>query len=111
MFGGQVLTWTADGVPAGSIVGVLLLDLVATQPGLMIPGFFVPGCMWSVGPAPTMLLTLFPPPVAAGLGPLFVPAGYIPGLLGLEIVAQFGATDLIAPPVLSNAIVHTVGLR
>ena len=112
MFPGQAVTWTASGVPAGSIVGALLVDLAATEPGIMIPGFFAPGCMWSLGPTAMILgVTVLPPPVDVGVAPLFVPPGYSPGLLGLEITAQYAATNLVAPPVLSNAIVHTVGLR
>jgi hypothetical protein len=112
MFPGQAITWTASGVPAGSIVGALLVDVAATRPGLVLPGFFAPGCIWSLGPTAMILdVTVFPPPVAVGVAPIVVPPGYIPGLLGFEIAAQYAATDFVAPPVLSNAILHTVGLR
>jgi hypothetical protein len=117
MHSGQQIRWNASNVPAGSIIGALLLDLGATQPGLQLPTITAPGCMLSTTLGATIFeLTLLPPSTVTGAVGLTIPSGYNPGLLGATLVAQyavldgvFSGGDIITTS--SNALLHTVGLQ
>ncbi len=113
MFPGQVIRWNAANVPAGTLLGVQLLDVVATRPGLQVPGITAPGCMLSTSNAALLWeVFLFPGPAVAGTVPFAVP----PGFSGVDLFAQFvvldglfGGPDLITSA--SNALRHTIGLQ
>lgn len=107
MFAGQTLTWVASDVPTGVTFGLLLLDLAPSQPGLNLAFLGVPACMLSVTPNPVvMMFDLFPTSTQA-TGSVTIPNGW----LGVDIYAQYLATDLWWPiTAASNAIKHTVGL-
>ncbi len=112
-FPGQHLTWNANNVPPGSLLGAQLLDVAATRPGFQLPPITAPGCRVSTSLDAVVWQTfLFPGASILGTVPLIVP----PGLAGCELFAQFVVLDgLIAGPDLvtaaSNAIVHTFGLN
>ncbi|HEX5052784.1 MAG TPA: hypothetical protein VFZ65_13490 [Planctomycetota bacterium] len=113
MFGGQTLTWNAINVPPSAILGVQLLDVAATRPGLMLPTITAPGCMLSTTTG-ALLWQVFvlPPSTAVGSVPFVVPHGFE----GFDIYGQFVVLDgLLSGPdlitVSSNAIKHTIGLQ
>ncbi|HZN38146.1 MAG TPA: DVUA0089 family protein [Planctomycetota bacterium] len=113
MFPGQVLTWNVNNIPAGTLLGVQLLDIGSVRPGLGFPPFLIASpCMLSVTPA-TLLweVDILPTPTQLGTVPLVIP----PGFAGTELFAQyvvldglFGGPSLIT--VASNALKHTIGL-
>lgn len=113
MFQGQSLTWNVENVPPGSVLGCLLLDLLAVRPGLQIPTITAPGCMASVTPNALFYeVHVFVPPTVIGTVPL--PIGNTYGFDGVDVYAQyvvldglFGAPDLVT--VASNTIRHTHG--
>ena len=110
MFPGQSVRWNANNVPVGSTIGIQLLDIGATRPGLQLPGITAPGCMLSVTTGALFWeLFLLPPASVTGTVPFVVPAGFS----GVELYAQFITVDLSGPNLIStasNAIKHTVGL-
>jgi hypothetical protein len=112
LFGGQSVTWNAVNVPVGSVIGVQLLDVAATRPGLSLPGITAPGCMLSTSPGALLWeITVLPPSTVVGTVPLVVPHGFE----GTNIYAQYVVLDgLLGGPnlitVASNAIKHTIGL-
>lgn len=111
MYGGQTITWNADNVPFGSMIGVQLVDITSLRPGLQAPGLLALGCMLSVTPSATLWeLFLAPPPTVIGTIPLVIP----PGFEGTEIYAQFVVLGALPTDTLvgasSNALKHRVGL-
>lgn len=114
-FVGQALRWNANNIPAGSLLGVQLLDLGTSRPGLQLPGITAPGCMLSLTPGALIWETfLLPAASVTGTVPLPVPAGYQPGFQGAEVFAQFVVLDgLFGGPnlitVASNALRHVTG--
>lgn len=116
-FYGQTLTWNADSVPPGSLLGAQLLDTMATRPGLMLPFLTAPGCMLSVGGGALLWeITVMPPPNVVGTVPLMVPVAGYPGFLGTNFYAQYIVLDGLFVPgplitVASNAVRTTVGLQ
>ena len=117
LFGGQSLTWNAVNVPAGATLGAQFVDFGGFTPGLQIPGITAPGCRISLTPNAILWETfLLPTPSTTGTVPLALAAGYNPGLLGVDLFAQFfvldglfGGPDLITAS--SNAVKHTIGLN
>ncbi len=117
LFGGQSVTWNASNIPAGALVGVQLVDVGQTSPGLQLPGLLTPPCVLSVTPGALLWeITFFPPTSVVGTVPLVVPSGYNPGILGARIFSQyvlmdglFTGGDLI--PAASNALQQVVGLN
>lgn len=113
MFAGQTLRWNADGVPPGAVLGVQLLDLAATRPGLQVPGLTAPGCLLSLTSGALLWeVFLSPPASVTGTVPFVVPNGFN----GVRIHSQFvvidglfGGSNLITAA--SNSLVHTVGLN
>ncbi|MCC7395901.1 MAG: DVUA0089 family protein [Planctomycetes bacterium] len=112
-FAGQTLTWNISDLPAGTVLGVLLLDFATTRPGFALPTITAPGCMLSMS-ANTLLweVNVLPPSAVTGSVPFYVPAGFD----GVDLHAQyvvlnglFGGPDLISAA--SNAIRYTVGKR
>ncbi|HEX5051281.1 MAG TPA: hypothetical protein VFZ65_05880 [Planctomycetota bacterium] len=110
-FAGQSLTWNVDHVPAGTLVGVQLLDIAASRPGFALPTITAPGCMLSTTTSAVLWdVHVFPSAHVAGGVPLVIPAG----IDGFELYAQyvvlgglFGAPDLITSS--SNAVKQIVG--
>ncbi|MBL8732993.1 MAG: hypothetical protein JNN13_11545 [Planctomycetes bacterium] len=108
---GQSMAWDVFNLPAGTVLGALLLDFAATRPGFALPTITGPGCMLSTtGNTLLWEVNVLPPSTVSGSVPLYVPAGFD----GVELHAQyvvldglFGAPDLISAA--SNAILHTVG--
>ena len=109
---GQTLTFDAVNVPAGSTIGVQLLDFGRSRPGLFIPGIHAPGCIESTTINPILWeFSIFPASTVTGAVPLLIP----PGVEGAEIYAQYaildglvGAADLVTA--LSNAVRIRVGV-
>ncbi len=115
LFGGQSVTWNASNIPAGTLLGAQLIDLVGLNPGVTIPGITAPGCLLSVSTGALLHeITFFP--TGTGTVPLAIPAGYNPALLGATIFAQYVLLDGVFNPALplisgsSNAMQMTVGL-
>lgn len=110
-FAGQTLTFDAVNVPAGTLLGVQLLDFVANRPGLNIPGIHPTGCAQAVSLSPVLhQVSLFPVGTVVGTAPVTVPAG----VEGFELYAQYAALDgLFGGPSLvtqlSNAVIIRVG--
>jgi hypothetical protein len=117
LFAGQSLTWNAVNVPVGATLGAQFVDFGGFTPGLQIPGLTAPGCMISLTPNAILWETfLAPTPSTTGTVTLALAAGYNPGLLGVDLFAQFfvldglfGGPDLITAS--SNAVKHTIGLN
>jgi len=115
-FYGQTLKWNASNVPAGSLLGVQLIDIAAARPGIMAPFLTAPGCMLSVTPGAVLWeVTLFPPASVTGTVGLTIPVGW-PGFLGFDLYAQYVILDGLFIPgplltVTSNAVHTTVGLQ
>ncbi len=114
-FVGQTLRWNANNIPAGSLLGVQLVDFAASRPGLQIAGITAPGCMISTTLGAILWeVFLFPAASVSGTIPLPIPGGYQPGLQGAELFAQFVVLDGLFIPgplvtVASNAVRHVVG--
>lgn len=110
MFGNQAVRWNATNVPPGTVLGLQLIDLVVSRPGLSIPGITAPGCVLSTGTAPVIHEAfVLPGSTVSGTVPFTVP----PGFDGTQLVAQFAAVSF--PPAggiqlkLSNGLLHTLG--
>lgn len=113
MFAGQSLIWNVYNIPAGTIVALLAFDLVASRPGIEVPGITAPGCRISTSVAPPLFWETWILPVGTASGTVAAP---IPaGWEGTDMYAQafgidvFGGPDLL--PWASNAIRYTVGLQ
>ncbi len=110
-FAGQQLTFDAVGVPAGTVIGAQLLDIVVSRPGLSVPGIHPLGCGQGVFVSPVVhQVFLLPSANVVGTVPLPVP----PGVEGAEVYAQFVVLDgLLGGPTimtrLSNAVRIQVG--
>lgn len=110
-FAGQTLTWSVNNIPAGTLVGVQLLDLAPSRPGFQLPTITAPGCMLSTTPNAVLWdVHVLPSATVNGAVPLVIPAG----LDGAELYSQyvvlgglFGAPDLITGA--SNAVKQIVG--
>jgi hypothetical protein len=117
LFAGQSLTWNAVNVPVGATLGAQFVDFGGFTPGLQIPGLTAPGCMISLTPNAILWETfLAPTPSTTGTVPLALAAGYSPGLLGVDLFAQFFVLDglFFGPNLItasSNAVKHTIGLN
>lgn len=112
-FGGQTLTYTVANIPAGTVIALLNLDLVASQPGIQLPGITAPGCRVSTSLAPAALgyqVFVLPGGSVTTAVPLPIPHGFE----GAEIVVQALGIDVFGGPSLvtwgSQAIKHTLGL-
>ncbi|HEX5050214.1 MAG TPA: hypothetical protein VFZ65_00450 [Planctomycetota bacterium] len=116
-FVGQSLKWNANNVPAGSILGVQLLDTAASRPGLMLPFLTTPPCMLSVTPGAILYeVTVLPPPTVLGTIPLVIPGGYQPALMGFDLFAQYVVLDglFFGGPLItvaSNAVHSRIGMN
>jgi hypothetical protein len=113
MFAGQSLIWNVYNIPANTIVALLAFDLVATRPGIEVPGITAPGCRISTSAAPPLFWETWVLPVGTASGSVAAP---IPaGWEGTDMYAQafgidvFGGPDLL--PWASNTIRYTVGLQ
>ncbi|MBL8754816.1 MAG: hypothetical protein JNK15_16040, partial [Planctomycetes bacterium] len=112
-YAGQTLTFQAVNVPAGSVIGVQLLDLAALRPGLNIATIHAPGCVQSLSMGLLVHdVHLFPVGTVTGTAPLSIPAG----VEGSEVFAQYAVLDgLLAGPDLvtrmSNAVRIRIGRR
>lgn len=106
---GQTLTFDAVNVPPGTTLGVQLIDMAATRPGLWVPGILAPGCELSVTANALFLqVTLFPSGTVVGTVPVTIPAG----VEGAELFAQFIVLDgLFGGPNLITAASNTVRVR
>lgn len=112
VFFGQTLTYGAVNVPAGAILGALLLDVAPSQPGIMLPGITAPHCMISTSANPIVWELFLTPTATVTGGPIPVQPGYE----GSDMFAQFvvldglfNGGDLVT--VASNAMRHTFGLN
>ena len=110
-FAGQSLTWNVGNVPPGALLGVQLIDIVASRPGLALPGITSPGCLLSTSMGAMLWeATFLPGSTVTGTRALAIP----PGFDGLEIYAQYVLLDgLFGGPSLltanSNGLRHEVG--
>jgi hypothetical protein len=115
-FYGQTLKWNANNVPAGSLLGVQLIDIAASRPGIMAAFLTAPGCMLSTTPGAILWeVTVFPPASVTGTVGFTVPIGW-PGFLGFDLYAQYVVLDGLFIPgplitVASNAVHNTIGLQ
>lgn len=117
LFPGASVTWNVVNVPAGALLGAQLIDVVASAPGLQVPGITAPGCMLSTSTGALLHeVFLLPTPSTTGTVPFVLPGGYNPSFLGIDLFAQFvlldglaGGPDLITAA--SNGWRHTVGLQ
>ncbi len=114
MFGGQSVTFGVSDVPAGTVLMLINLDIVALQPGVQVPGVTAPGCMISTGVPPLIFgweSAFFPGATWNGALPLV-----IPHLVwdGVTITAQAMELDIGGGPNLvkwaSDTMKFTVGL-
>jgi hypothetical protein len=114
-FPGQSLSWNVSNVPAGALIGALLLDLAPSRPGLQLPGITTPRCVLSTSTAPLLFeLDPLPPSAVSGTATLSLPGGCQPLLLGATLAAQYVTLDGIVTgqdlvSAASNAILHTFG--
>ncbi|MFY9344836.1 MAG: hypothetical protein WAT39_20250 [Planctomycetota bacterium] len=118
MHRGQAISWNTNNVPAGALLGVLVLDLATSRPGLVGPGLVTaPNCMLSTTTTPLLAQVDWSPGASVtGTYSAVVPSGYNTRLLGYQIVAQYLILDqlITGPDVItqaSNALLHTVGLQ
>ncbi len=114
LFGGQSVTFNVSDVPAGTVLMLINLDIVALQPGLQLPGITAPGCVINTGVPPLIFgweSAFFPGATWNGTLPLV-----IPHLLwdGVTITAQAMELDISGGPNLvkwaSDTMKFTVGL-
>ncbi|MFO1076959.1 MAG: DVUA0089 family protein [Planctomycetota bacterium] len=106
-FAGQRVTFDVGNVPPTALVGVQLIDIFASQPGIPL-GVLAPGCVASLGPNPIVLQFVpAPGPIVTGAVPFGVPPGYE----GLPVTAQFFVMDGTGLVFSSNAIKLTLGLE
>lgn len=117
LFAGQSVRWDVKNIPAGTVIGLLNLDVAATSPGFGLPGITAPGCRISTSLNPVGLqweLFVLPTANVTGTVPLTMPTPVPTAWLGVDIVVQaigvdlFGGANLV--PWSSNAIRHTIGL-
>ena len=111
LWAGQQASWRVDNVPAGTLLGVQLLSLETSQPGLQLPTITAPGCMLSTG-ANVVLWEVhtFPAASVTGTAALTVPAGVEGARLTAQYVVLgglFGAPDLVT--MTSHALLQSVG--
>ena len=106
---GQTLTFDAVNVPVGSVIGVQLIDLAPSRPGITFPGIIAPGCRDALTfNALFYEVTLFPPSTVTGTVPLVIPAG----VEGAEVFAQYAILDgLVGGPDLVSAMSNAVKVR
>ncbi|MBL8731161.1 MAG: hypothetical protein JNN13_02195 [Planctomycetes bacterium] len=106
---GQTLTFDAVNVPPGTTLGVQLIDMATTRPGLWVPGILAPGCEFSVTAGALFhQVTLFPSGTVVGTVPVTIPAG----VEGAELFAQFVVLDgLFGGPNLITAASNAVRVR
>lgn len=113
LYPGQTATWNATNVPAGTILGAQLIDLVSSRPGLQLPTITAPGCMLSTSTnAVIWEIFVLPASTAVGTVPLAIPTGLSGTTLHAQFVTLgglFGAPDLITSS--SNAIKQVIGLN
>ena len=118
LFAGQSVRWDVKNIPAGTVLGLLNLDVAATSPGFGLPGITAPGCKISTSLNPVGLqweLFVLPAANVTGTVPLTMPNPVPTAWLGVDIVVQAIGVDLFGGPNLvpwsSNAIRHTIGLN
>lgn len=118
MYGGQAISWNVNNVPAGALLGCLVVDIANSRPGLAGPGLVTAtNCMLTTSLTPTLAqIDLFPPASLVGTFAITVPGGYQPGLMGFQITAQYLILDQLftGPDIItqaSNGLLHTVGLQ
>jgi hypothetical protein len=118
MHGGQAISWNTNNVPAGALLGVLVVDVVASRPGLAGPGLVTAqNCRISTSLNPLLAqIDLNPAASVTGTFSILVPGGYNPGLVGFQITAQYLILDELftGPDIVteaSNGLLHTVGLQ
>jgi hypothetical protein len=113
LYPGQTATWNATNVPAGTLLGAQLIDLVSSRPGLQLPTITAPGCMLSTSTnAVIWEIFVLPAATAVGTVPLAIPTGLSGTALHAQFVTLgglFGAPDLITSS--SNAIRQVIGLN
>lgn len=115
MFAGQTVKWNVNNLPAGSLLGVQLLDIATSRPGATLPTITAPGCVLSTSQFAILHeVDLLPGSSQQGTVGLTVPGTN--QLMGAKVYAQyvvlgglFGAPDLIT--VASNTLEHTIGRR
>jgi len=104
------VVFTAANLPAEPGIGVFVLDLLALQPGLPVPGLTEPGCILTtpLSPAAALEAVLATGPTAAS-APLVVPAD--PALTGFALYAQFAFVRTAFTALTSNALQLVIGNR
>jgi len=112
VYPGQSLIYGATNVPPGAILGVQLLDVGSSQPGLQIPGITSGTCMISTTANPVFGEVFLLPATTVTGAPIPVVSGY----QGSDMFAQFVVLDGLfnggeLVTVASNAMRHTFGFQ
>jgi hypothetical protein len=108
---GAAVRWRTDNIPAGTLLGVHLLSLESSRPGLQIPTITAPGCVLSTG----LNVVLWDVNVLPGNSVTTSTVFQLPfGVVGAELHSQyvvlgglFGAPDLVT--MTSHGLKQTVG--
>ncbi len=112
VYPGQSMIYGATNVPPGAILGVQLLDVVASRPGLQLPGIISPNCRISVSANPVFgQIFVLPGSTVVG-APIPVVSGYQGSDMFVQFVVLdglFNGGDLVT--VASNAVRQTFGFR
>jgi hypothetical protein len=108
-FAGQSLTFDCVNVPAGTGIGVQLLDFAISQPGISIPSIHPANCRQTTSLSPLLhQVHLFPASTVVGTVPVAVPAG----VEGFELIAQYAVLDgLFGGPNLVTSLSNAVRVR
>ena len=107
---GATLAFTAANLPAEPGIGVFVLDLLALQPGLPVPGLTEPGCILTTPLTPAASLeAVLPAGATVASAPLVIPAN--PALAGFALYAQFAFVRTTFTAFTSNALKLVVGNR
>ncbi len=107
---GATLAFTAANLPAEPGIGVFVLDLLALQPGLPVPGLTEPGCILTTPLTPAASLeAVLPAGATVASAPLVIPAN--PALASFALYAQFAFVRTTFTAFTSNALKLVVGNR
>ncbi len=110
-FPGQSLTFNVSNVPPGSIIGVQLIDVLVSRPGVNVPGIHAPGCGQAVSLSPFLWEVTIAPALPAtinGTAPLAIP----PGFDGVDLYAQYAILDgLLFPGPLVTELSNALRIR
>jgi hypothetical protein len=104
---GTSITFQSYNQPANEVLGLLCLDVAATEPAVNVPGLMAPGCGISMSSTFLIQEVVVAPPSTWTSLPLAIQ----PTWLGLQFYSQYFASDANLQFTSSNGLRLTVGLN